>query len=89
VGLAGLMPGDAGCELEYLLDRDFRGQGIATMVCREIVHYAGAELGIKVLFARASVDNQSSLRVLQRLGFQETDTDRPEQVVLKLDICND
>jgi RimJ/RimL family protein N-acetyltransferase len=89
VGLAGLMPGEAGCELEYLLDRDCRGQGVATMVCREIVHYAGAELGIKVLLARTSVDNQSSLRVLQRLGFQEASADGPEHVVLKLEVCND
>jgi RimJ/RimL family protein N-acetyltransferase len=46
-------------------------------------------LGIKVLLARTSVDNQSSLRVLQRLGFQEASADGAEHVVLKLEVCND
>lgn len=69
VGLAGLMPKEDGVYLEYLLDKAYRGQGIAALVCREIIRYADEELGITVLFARTNVDNPSSKALLLRLGF--------------------
>lgn len=69
IGLAGLMPEEGGVYLGYLLDEAHRGQGIMTRICREIVHYAAEELGIRSLFARTAADNLPSRAVLQHLGF--------------------
>lgn len=69
IGIAGLMPDAEGVRLGYLLDQAYRGQGIATQVCREIVHYAREELGISRLFSCVAVDNLPSRAVLRRLGF--------------------
>lgn len=84
LGLAGLMPGEDGVYLGYLVDEAHRGQGIATLVCREILHYASAELGIKRLFARVHVDNLPSRAVLSHLGFLPCGTQHPEKYELLL-----
>lgn len=84
IGLAGLMPGEDGVYLGYLVDEVYRAKGIATLVCREIVHYASAELGITTLFAQAHVDNLPSRCVLRHLGFSPCGTQYPEKYKLKL-----
>ena len=69
IGLAGLMPGEGGVYLGYLVDKAHRGQGIAAAVCGEIIRYADEELGITSLLAQVHVDNHASKAVLLRLGF--------------------
>lgn len=65
-----VMEGDT--EITYWLDRAFWGRGIAT----EALALFLAEVPARPLHAWAASDNQASLRVLRKNGFQTTGTDR-------------
>lgn len=57
-------------ELGYVIAVPYQHQGYAAEVCRAILDYSGSELGfmqIRVLFHH---ENEASLRLCQKLGFQ-------------------
>jgi RimJ/RimL family protein N-acetyltransferase len=55
-------------EVTYWVDRAYWGQGIATAALRVLL----AEVPERPLYARAAADNEGSLRVLQKCGFEVT-----------------
>lgn len=63
VSLTGIC--DSNCEIGYEVERDFRGQGIAS----EAVDVVVAHLAIGMLSAQARSDNVASRRVLEKAGF--------------------
>jgi 8-oxo-dGTP diphosphatase len=61
-------------DLGYWVGRRFWGHGVATEAATRAVSWALANLPIDRLRAKVSVDNQSSMAVLRRIGFRETGT---------------
>jgi ribosomal-protein-alanine N-acetyltransferase len=56
-------------EIGYNLKRDCWGKGYATEATKKFVDYAKDELKVKQLFATHAVDNVSSGKVLEKIGF--------------------
>ncbi|MFF0162398.1 GNAT family N-acetyltransferase [Streptomyces sp. NPDC005263] len=53
-------------EVTYWVDRAYWGRGVATTALRALV----AEVPERPLYARAAADNEGSLRVLEKCGFE-------------------
>ncbi|MFD7401147.1 GNAT family N-acetyltransferase [Streptomyces sp. NPDC059866] len=53
-------------EVTYWVDRAYWGRGVATAALRTLL----AEVPERPLYARAAADNEGSLRVLMKCGFQ-------------------
>lgn len=60
-----------------MLARDFRGRGIAAEALERICEYAREALGLRMLAAEISADNEASLRLFRRTRFEQTGG-RPE-----------
>jgi ribosomal-protein-alanine N-acetyltransferase len=58
------------CDLGFLIDRRWRGRGIATDAGELSLKLAFQELGLAVVRAAAKPSNPASLRVLEKLGFE-------------------
>ncbi len=72
VGSMGLKPrGDDTAELGYWLARAQWRLGFATEAARALVDHAFTGLRLAQLTAAVAVENQASLRVLQKVGFVE------------------
>lgn len=56
-------------ELYYRLGHDYWGHGYATEAAQRIIQFAFEELRLCRLFAHASRENEPSIAVLRRLGF--------------------
>ena len=56
-------------ELGYVSGKTWQRQGIAEEVCREILNYAGSELGLEQIRALMHPENAASERLCHRLGF--------------------
>lgn len=71
IGRAGLSmrEGFAEPELGYVIGKTWQRQGIAAEVCREILNYAGNELGLEQIRALMHPKNTVSERLCHRLGF--------------------
>jgi ribosomal-protein-alanine N-acetyltransferase len=79
IGYCGLNPSDEAefdAELAFELLRDVHGRGYATEAARAVVEWA-ASAGIRRLEATVWDWNLASRRVLQKLGFVETDREYP------------
>ncbi|POX46770.1 GNAT family N-acetyltransferase [Streptomyces sp. Ru71] len=68
VGSAGVYGEPGEREVTYWVDRAYWGRGVATAALLALL----AEVPERPLYARAAADNEGSLRVLRRCGFQET-----------------
>jgi RimJ/RimL family protein N-acetyltransferase len=71
IGCAGLAPGEEGIELGYWIAHDRWGQGYATEAARAVLSLART-LGHRRVVASHFADNESSGRVLRKLGFCPT-----------------
>ncbi|MFN2462352.1 MAG: GNAT family N-acetyltransferase [Candidatus Dormibacteria bacterium] len=81
--LSSLPPGDAA--LGYWIIRRHEGKGFVTTSCRAVIEHCVSRDGLRSVRSGADRDNESSLRVLRRLGFVETErTDR--SVTFRLDL---
>lgn len=59
------------CELAYLLDHRFTGQGMMTSFVKRFADFGFDQLGFRKIYAIVSVGNPASLRVVQKAGFVE------------------
>ena len=57
--------------LSYDIARAFWNQGFATEAARRVVHHCFIDHGVNRISATTVPDNAASIRVLQKLGFQE------------------
>lgn len=65
-------PEDVGrAEIGYTVMERFRGSGYATEAASALIAYA-AEEGVDVVFATVAPDNAPSLRIVEKLGFEQT-----------------
>lgn len=79
VGGAGLTPAEAGFELGYWIGRPFWGRGYATEAASALVDLGFAALSLEEVAALVFGENPASVRVLEKIGFELTETsDAPE-----------
>lgn len=57
-------------ELGYVIGKLWQGQGIATEVCEGVLRYARIEFGFKKIMTLIQEENEASLQVAKKLGFQ-------------------
>lgn len=69
VGWFMLMPKDKKLELGFMLVQSQWGKGFATEIGKELARFA-KEKGISELYAATDLNNPSSIRVLERIGFR-------------------
>ncbi|MBB4659318.1 GNAT family N-acetyltransferase [Parvularcula dongshanensis] len=75
-GTTGLHAPEAGrAELSYWIGEGFEGRGLATEAATAMCGFAFARRGLDELTARAFADNEPSLRILRRLGFEVVSED--------------
>lgn len=70
VGRAGFEPHRDGRELGYTIRRDLWGQGLATEIGAALVTWHLTNAADCPLYAYVAVDNTSSRRVLEKIGFK-------------------
>lgn len=71
-GICGLLKRDAldDTELGYALLPEYWSKGYAFESASAVMSYASEELGLKRVAAITDVENQSSIRLLERIGFR-------------------
>ncbi len=57
-------------EISFYLDNQFKGQGIGTWLVRKVIHEAKT-LGFRNLLAILLDNNEASIRLLRKLGFEK------------------
>lgn len=88
IGIAGVTAGSEyegadSFELGYHIYQPFRRRGYAAQACRMILSYLYEEYGSNTyVTARVKPDNPASVRVLQRLGFHQKNSDPADLWVL-------
>jgi RimJ/RimL family protein N-acetyltransferase len=71
IGAVGLMPDRPGsAELAYWIRPDERGRGIASRAVRTVTVWAHRSLAIPRIWLEIEPDNEPSVRVAQRAGYQ-------------------
>lgn len=63
-------------EIGYWLGKDAVGRGLMTRAAKAMLAFAFEELGLNRIALRAEVDNQRSIALAKRLGFQYEGTER-------------
>lgn len=71
-GLRAYQPDEGIHELGFHLRKAFWGQGYATEAARAVIDYAFGTLGVRGLFAGHNPANETSRRLLLKLGFRYT-----------------
>jgi len=83
IGRCGLLPWtiDQSLEVEvaYLLDKKYRGQGLATEAARAILHHAFEQLQLSRLICLIDRENQASIRVATKIGMNFEKEGRDEK----------
>jgi RimJ/RimL family protein N-acetyltransferase len=73
--ISGLVANLPSGEIGYLIgDREVWGKGYATEAIVALSDFAFSELGLTELTAGAYSENQGSIRVLEKCGFEKTET---------------
>ncbi|MDQ2862440.1 MAG: GNAT family N-acetyltransferase [Bacteroidota bacterium] len=75
------------CEIGYELLTGYQGQGIMKEAVKKIIEYSVEVLGVKTIDACSHKDNQSSIKLLQKLNFEKTeivDETNPNLIVFRL-----
>jgi ribosomal-protein-alanine N-acetyltransferase len=62
----------------YDLARAYWGQGIMTEAVRAVIKFGFERMGLNRIEADASVENEASIRILERLGFQREGIEREQ-----------
>ena len=72
IGICGLLKRDvlADVDIGYALLPEFWSQGYALEAASAVVSYAHEKLGLKRVLAVTNSDNQSSIRLLEKMGFK-------------------
>jgi len=78
VGAVELRPDADTVEVSYLVDAEWRGQGIAARALATLLDWAARELPARRALLRCHVDNLASRRVAATCGFEQTGRDGDE-----------
>ena len=80
------------CEIGYELLPKYHGQGIMTEAVTKVLEYAIKTHGLKTIDAQTHIDNQNSIKLLQRLNFKKLDDTRENSsnlIVFRLTTSSD
>ena len=77
-GFARLDLKNKSCEIGYVVGPDHRGQGFAPEASRELLRFAFEDLGLERVHVKHFDGNDSSKRVIEKLGFRFEGTARHE-----------
>lgn len=71
IGMCGLLKRESleDCDLGYAFLPDYWSQGYATEAAQAVVDYAQYDLGLHRVVAITAVDNEASIKLLNKLGF--------------------
>ena len=71
IGICGLLKRDTlpDVDVGFALLPEYRGKGYATEAAQAVIDYGENRLGLKRIVAIAAPDNETSARVLEKLGF--------------------
>ncbi|CAI8996575.1 (ribosomal protein S5)-alanine N-acetyltransferase [Bacillus sp. IT-79MI2] len=86
IGYCGLGPSDfepTSTELYYALSRDIWGKGYATEATSALLQYGFSVIGLEMIIASVFPENQKSIHVLEKLGFQFKETVQNLEETLK------
>jgi ribosomal-protein-alanine N-acetyltransferase len=78
---------DGKCEIGYELLPQYHGQGIMIEAAKEVIEYANQTLGVKAIDALTHKENQSSTKLLQKLGFKQlnlVNEENPDLILFRL-----
>ena len=78
VGAVELRPDAETVEISYLVDAEFRGQGIAPRALATMLDWATRELSVTRAVLSCHVDNLASRKVAAKCGFEQTGRDGDE-----------
>src|ERR1700716_2219050 len=72
IGICGLLKRDVleDVDIGYALLPEFWSQGYALQSASAVITYASERLGLKRVVAVVNADNQSSIRLLEKMGFK-------------------
>jgi [ribosomal protein S5]-alanine N-acetyltransferase len=85
--LFGFSDENAKCEIGYELLTSFQGQGIMKEASEKVIDYAFNTIKVQKIEASVHKDNQSSIKLLEKLSFSnsnEPDQTRPELICFHL-----
>jgi len=71
IGFIEFLNNDNNLELSYIFDSDYWNNGYCTEACKELINILFNEMNMNYLFARSIEGNNSSMRVLEKLGFNK------------------
>ncbi len=74
IGSMGVHDREAGPTLGYWLAEPYWGKGYATEAARAVLAYAFRYFDCDVIRSQAFCDNEASLRVMEKLGFEQVGT---------------
>ncbi|PED71510.1 GNAT family N-acetyltransferase [Bacillus pseudomycoides] len=86
IGYCGLGPSDfepTSTELYYALSRDIWEKGYATEATSALLQYGFSVIGLEMIIASVFPENQKSIHVLEKLGFQFKETVQNLEETLK------
>ncbi|MGJ8529131.1 GNAT family N-acetyltransferase [Maritalea sp.] len=75
---------DSTCEIAYVLNPIFWGQGIATLATEAMMKFIVENYGVIAFFAEIDAQNVGSIGLVQRLGFEQVPHDAVEVKFVKL-----
>ena len=73
IGFIEFMNSDNNIELSYIFDYDYWNNGYCTEACKELLKVLFNEMNINYVFARTIEGNNSSMKVLEKLGFNRVE----------------
>ena len=80
IGLIGLKVNNEEAELSYIFDYDYCNKGYCTESCKSLIDYAFSKLNINRIIADTVEGNNSSKRVLEKLGFKYLNTTQNDNI---------
>ena len=70
------------CEISYLIgDPEYRGLGLGKVIVEALLEEAFRRLGVRAVYASATVENISSIRALEAAGFRRIGTRRASSMM--------
>lgn len=91
IGFAGLKIDEINnnAEISYLFDYDYSNKGYCTEACQKLIEVGFKKLDLNKIYADSIEGNDSSKRVLEKLGFILEGTRRKQAFVLSLNEYKD
>ena len=75
-------------EISYIFDVEYCNKGYCTEACKTLIHYIFNKLKIKRIFAKTIIDNNSSKRVLEKLGFKQINNNIEDLKFIEYELKN-